>query len=221
MNAIARPAPARPALGRPKDPAKRAAVLAAATQLFATHGFDGASMEQIAQLAGVSKLTVYSHFGDKEGLLTAVVEAHCEREMPLELFDPSPEMPLRPRLLQIALAFSAMVNDADTIAAQRMLSAPQAQPPALVRRYWSAGPMRIQNGLAELLQRRVEAGELAIDDPTQAASHFFALLKGEPYARAMIGHPDLPDADALERHAHSVVDLFLAAFTPAAKRGGQ
>ena len=61
------PRPA-PGPGRPKDLAKRAAILDAAVRMFTRHGFEGASMDQIAAEAAVSKLTVYSHFGDKETL---------------------------------------------------------------------------------------------------------------------------------------------------------
>ena len=57
--------------GRPKDLEKRAAILQAAKQLFTTQGFDGTSMDAIAGLAGVSKLTVYSHYRDKERLFVA------------------------------------------------------------------------------------------------------------------------------------------------------
>ena len=60
------PRPAGP--GRPKDLGKRAAILDAAKRLFLVQGFTGVSMDQIAAEAGVSKLTVYSHFGDKESL---------------------------------------------------------------------------------------------------------------------------------------------------------
>ena len=61
--------------GRPKDLGKRDAILDAAKRLFATHGFDGTSMDAIAKTAEVSKLTVYSHFGDKESLFREVVAA--------------------------------------------------------------------------------------------------------------------------------------------------
>ncbi|HOZ25340.1 MAG TPA: helix-turn-helix domain-containing protein, partial [Thermomonas sp.] len=74
--ADATPKPAGP--GRPKDPGKRAAILDAAKRMFVAHGFDGVSMDQIASEAGVSKLTVYSHFGDKESLFAEAVRAHCE-----------------------------------------------------------------------------------------------------------------------------------------------
>ena len=204
----------RPPLGRPKDPAKRAAVLDAAMRLFSEQGFDAVSMDQIAQSAGVSKLTVYSHFGDKEGLLSAVVRSYCEQEMPLELFEPSPEVRLRPRLLAIAQAFYAMISCPQAIAGHRMLCAPNAMTPHLAQLIWQAGPERIQRGLSEMLQRRVDAGELAIEDTDLAAAHFFALLKGEPHARLMIGFAADMDEAATTRHVSGVVDLFLRATRP-------
>src|SRR3546814_6941872 len=94
-------APARPASpGRPKDLAKGAAILDAAKRMFTEHGFDRTSMDQIASEAGVSKLTVYSHFGDKEALFAAAVKSHCETRLPDALFEPSPDTPLRERLLR-------------------------------------------------------------------------------------------------------------------------
>ena len=55
----------------------RAAVLAAATRLFAQHGAAAVSMDAIAACAGVGKPTIYRHFGDRAGLAHAVFE---ERE---------------------------------------------------------------------------------------------------------------------------------------------
>ena len=53
-------------VGRPKDLAKRQMILEAAKSLFLKQGFHGSTMNQIAQEAGVTKLTVYNHFQDKE-----------------------------------------------------------------------------------------------------------------------------------------------------------
>ncbi len=213
---MSRPAPvttaSRNAPGRPKDPAKRAAVLEAAKQLFAAHGFEGVSMDQIAQQAGVSKLTLYSHFGDKEGLLSAAVRAHCEQEMPVALLQPAPGTPLREHLIGIGRAFHALANSPTAIAGHRMLTAPSALSPQLAARFWDDGPARIQEGLAALLKQRVDAGELLIEDTTLAASHLCALLKGEAHARLMLGHPEpLDDAEA-ERQMESAIDLFLRAY---------
>jgi AcrR family transcriptional regulator len=42
--------------------------------LFANKGFDGTTVEEIADRAGVSKPVVYEHFGGKEGLYAVVVD---------------------------------------------------------------------------------------------------------------------------------------------------
>ena len=72
--------------GRPKDPAKRKAILEAAETLFLRNGYDGSSMDAIAAEAGVSKLTVYSHFTDKETLFAFAVKSKCEQQIPELLF---------------------------------------------------------------------------------------------------------------------------------------
>jgi len=54
--------------------AKTKAILAGAMQEFLAHGYAAASMDKIAKAAQVSKATVYSHFGDKEKLFSAVIQ---------------------------------------------------------------------------------------------------------------------------------------------------
>jgi len=56
-------------------PAKRRAIMDAAAQAFLREGYTRASVDAIAAAAGVSKQTVYNHFGDKERLLVAVTAA--------------------------------------------------------------------------------------------------------------------------------------------------
>ena len=53
---------------------KAEAILTGGMQEFLAHGYAGTSMDRIATVAGVSKATVYSHFQDKEGLFTALIE---------------------------------------------------------------------------------------------------------------------------------------------------
>ncbi|HZX78148.1 TetR/AcrR family transcriptional regulator [Lysobacter sp.] len=197
--------------GRPKDLGKRAAILEAAKRMFTQHGLDGVSMDQIAAEAGVSKLTVYSHFGDKEALFVAAVESHCDLSLPSSLFEPSPETPLRERLLEIAHAFYSMVTAPEAVAGHRMLCSPQMAASSLPRRFWEAGPMRVQGDFAALLERRIAAGELDIPDVPRAAGQFFALLKGEPHACMVFGGPG-PAAAEIEAHLAAAVDLFLRAY---------
>jgi AcrR family transcriptional regulator len=59
---------------RQLSPEKAAAILAGGMQEFLTRGYAATSMDRVAAAAGVSKATVYSHFQDKEGLFTALIE---------------------------------------------------------------------------------------------------------------------------------------------------
>jgi len=197
--------------GRPKDMGKRAAILEAAKRMFTQHGFDGASMDQIAAEAGVSKLTVYSHFGDKDALFLAAVESHCDLSLPSSLFEPSPETPLRDRLMEIAIAFYSMVTAPEAVAGHRMLCSPQMSNSGLPKLFWEAGPMRVQSDFAALLERRIAVGELEIPDVARAAGQFFSLLKGEPHACLVFGGPG-PGEEEIQVHLAAAVDLFLRAY---------
>ncbi len=198
--------------GRPKDLAKRAAILDAAKRMFTQHGFEGASMDQIATEAGVSKLTVYSHFGDKDSLFVAAVRAYCEQQLPSSLFQTEePGMPLRERLLAIARAFYAMISNPEAVAGHRVLCSPQLSESPLPRMFWEAGPQRVQDEFGALLRRRVAAGELEIPDVPRASAQFFALLKGEPHAQLVFGCDGLCQHD-VESHLAASVDLFLRGY---------
>lgn len=52
----------------------REVLLDAGTELFAQHGFDGATVEMIAHRAGVNRALISYHFGGKEGLYDAILE---------------------------------------------------------------------------------------------------------------------------------------------------
>lgn len=204
------PKPAAP--GRPKDPEKRAAILEAARRLFISLGYERVSMDQIASEAGVSKLTVYSHFGDKESLFGDAVRAHCETGMPTSLFEEDARAPLRQRLEVIGRAFFAMVMAPEAVAGHRILCSPQVTASALPAVFWKSGPQRVQQAFAAVLERRIKAGELEIDDPRRASAFFFTLLKGEPHAQAVFGYCCNGRADSPDEHIAAVVEMFLRAY---------
>lgn len=59
----------------------RERILAAAHELWVTERYDGITMEQVADTAGVSRQTVYRHFGSKQELVLAAAEwAHLHEE---------------------------------------------------------------------------------------------------------------------------------------------
>ncbi|WP_345294314.1 TetR/AcrR family transcriptional regulator [Luteimonas vadosa] len=203
--------PASP--GRPKDMAKRAAILAAAQDMFTAQGFAGASMDQIAAAAGVSKLTVYSHFGDKDTLFLEAVRAVCEAQMPPALFIGECTGPLRVQLTGIASAFFKLITSDQALSMHRMMLT-RASDRHVRELFWTAGPARVQAAFAQFLQARVERGELRVPDIDRAAAQFFSLLKGELHTRMASGLcVDPPQAD-IDAHIAATVDLFLRAHAP-------
>ncbi|HSX64053.1 MAG TPA: TetR/AcrR family transcriptional regulator [Pseudoxanthomonas sp.] len=197
--------------GRPKDLGKRAAILDAAKRLFARDGFARVSMDQIAAEAGVSKLTVYSHFGDKEALFTAAVRAKCEEMLPDDLFRLELKGPLRDQLKMIAHAFFALISSEEAISTQRMMLTDNIDD-NLKRVFWEAGPQRTHDAFGSLLQARVDRGELDIPDVPLAAEQFFTLLKGEMHSRMMCGLCQRPIRGDTNAHIDATVDMFLRAY---------
>jgi TetR/AcrR family transcriptional repressor of mexJK operon len=200
--------------GRPKDLEKRAAILQAAKRLFTTQGFDGTSMDAIAAAAGVSKLTVYSHYQDKERLFVAAVECVCQEQLPAEIFSADLKGPIRKQLVTIAQAFFALIMSEEALAVHRTIVANAQQSPKLGQLFWEAGPRRTQQAFEAFLKDEVAAGKLDIADTRRAAMQFFCLLKGECHARREFGCGEAMTQREIDDHLNATVDLFLRAYSP-------
>jgi AcrR family transcriptional regulator len=76
----------------------RSALLDAAARVYAHHGIDGATLDQVAEEAGYTKGAVYAHFGSKDNLLLALVEEYVAQEVAeqVALFDRSEQTWRRP-----------------------------------------------------------------------------------------------------------------------------
>ncbi|MDR6951098.1 AcrR family transcriptional regulator [Ancylobacter sp. 3268] len=73
MTDAANPPTKRPPRPRPDAEARRRAILDAALEVFAEHGFTGARMEDVARRAGIAKGTLYLYFKDKTALFEGLV----------------------------------------------------------------------------------------------------------------------------------------------------
>lgn len=198
--------------GRPKDLAKRQAILDAAKNLFLRNGYDGSSMDAIATEAGVSKLTVYNHFTDKETLFSAAIEAKCAEQLPELLFELPENVPLETQLLDIARGFLALANSRESVEMHRMMINLASQGSKLSQRFYEAGPKRVQDEMEVLLHKAAQRGLLHLEDPHLAADHFFSLLKGGAHFRLLIGCGEPLQGDAAERYVQDSVQLFLRAY---------
>jgi TetR/AcrR family transcriptional repressor of mexJK operon len=198
--------------GRPKDLAKRKAILEAAKTLFLSNGYDGSSMDAIAAEAGVSKLTVYSHFTDKERLFAEAVKSKCEEQLPEFLFELNDNEPVEQVLLHIGRGFSELINSRESVALHRVMVSLAAQGSTLSQVFYEAGPQRVLHGMAELLRQADQAGKLRVADPLSAADQFFCLIKGGVNFRQLIGCGEALQGAEAEAYVRDAVAVFLRAF---------
>lgn len=195
--------------GRSADLRKRREIVAAARQAFFDHGYASASIEAIAAAAGVSKVTVYNHFGDKRALFAAAVEDECENIRGHLLFDDTGES-IRERLIDFGDSMIEFLSRPEMIRFEQRMAADIEHEPELGRCFLDAGPHRMLRALAGLLERERERGTLRLDDPMQAAEHLAAMCKGlADMERRFTGHSD---PDEAKRRVRSAVDLFLAGY---------
>ena len=201
--------------GRPKDLEKKAAILDAAKKLFPLRGFEGVSMEAIAAEAGVSKLTVYNHFTDKETLFSAAVKQRCEELLPHEVFEVDvSSRPIAELLGAIGRAFHALVTSDEAVQLQRILAARAMTDTRLAQLFYEAGPKRTLTDMDDFLRRANAAKVLDVPDTARAAAHFCCLIKGEQHLRMMVGCCEGLSARECRAHIDSVVDMFLRAYAP-------
>ena len=198
--------------GRPKDLAKREAILEAAKSLFLSLGYANTSMDAVAAAAGVSKLTVYSHFTDKQTLFGMAVMATCQNQLPDLMFEYPEGVAVEEVLLNIARGFQALISSDEAVKLSRLIIALGSQDPGFGQYFYEAGPKRVLAGMEGLLRDVDQRGLLRIEQPLQAAEHFFCLVKGAPDYRLLIGYAPPLQGDAAEAHVREAVGVFARAY---------
>jgi TetR/AcrR family transcriptional repressor of mexJK operon len=191
---------------------KRRAIIAAASELFLTEGYGQVSMDRIAQSAGVSKQTVYSHFQGKEALFEALVTERCDEMLTMV---PEPKDRARPvdeALRELGWKFLNLVLASDALALYRTVLAESVRFPELGQAFYNAGPRRAHVRLANWLQKESENGRLDIDDPVVAAEQFFGMVKGDLYNQGLLCTVSEYDIDRARLSIDRAVDVFLKAY---------
>jgi TetR/AcrR family transcriptional repressor of mexJK operon len=198
-------------------PAKRAAVMAAAQRVFASDGFGGASIDKIAAEAGVSKQTVYNHFGDKRRLFLAMIDEARARVDAQSVVDESllrTPAELERDLYLLGREILRVVLEPRLSALRRLMIAEIARHPELSEPCESVGRTtgpRVVEWLTLRLATLAVQGVLTMSNPEEAASQFVALLSFPGQQLSNYGANPLAEeqVDALSR---SATDMFLRAY---------
>ncbi|WP_181706626.1 TetR/AcrR family transcriptional regulator [Chthonobacter rhizosphaerae] len=195
-----------PKTGR-RGEAKRDAILKAAQRCFLEDGF-AVSVDRIAAEADVSKQTIYSHFGSKEGLYRAMA---LSTKWPVHEAL-SADAPLRDVLVRFGSALLDKITAPETIRLHRLLIGQAGQFPDLALVHHEIGPQRSVALLADHLRPHVEAGRLSAESADVAADHYVGLLLGTTRQRLLFGASPTPTAEDNRRAAERAADVFLKAY---------
>ena len=186
-------------------------IIHAATELFLQQGFRDTSLDDVAAAAGVTKPTVYSHFGSKAGLLQRIAEAHATARAASVAAALRHTGDPRTDLMTFGEIFSQRVLSDDARSWHRLSLQESAAHPEIGTTLFAAGPARVIQALKTYIKGETMAGRLTCSDPDVAAEQFLGLLIGVNPIRMMAGQP-LPSKAKLRRNCRAAVDTFLAAF---------
>jgi AcrR family transcriptional regulator len=156
----------------PRYRAKAAQILSGALPEFLERGYAGATMDRVAQIAGVSKQTLYSYYADKEGLFAALVKQIAEEKyrmvwaMPLQ---GKPEKVLR----ELAYRLLSEAEDEDYVNFIRMMMAESGKRPELAQVFIVNCAKPAIDNLTRYLS---ECPELKVKDPEATARIFIGSL---------------------------------------------
>ncbi|RFB78306.1 TetR/AcrR family transcriptional regulator [Methylovirgula sp. 4M-Z18] len=196
-----------------EDNAKRRQVLAGARAVFLREGFDGASMNEIAREAGVSKGTLYVYFSSKENLFAQLVReerlGQSERVFMLNEDDHDVAAVLQ----RLGVSFVEHASQPSSLALVRMVIATAAKFPEIGIAFYETGPAFGVARLSRYLAKQAEADFLDLPDAERAAAQFLDLCMGGCIKRQLFATGSQPDMEVVRTHVGHAVDFFMRAYS--------
>jgi AcrR family transcriptional regulator len=193
------------------DLAKTEAILDAAAEVFGDGGLSS-SMEEIARRAGVSKQTIYNHYGSKAELVRAIVDRRVEEIIGPLLAPRAAEHPEEALAAFGKVMMEAVLKSRGT-AMLRMIVESSADQPDLARAFFEAGPVTSRRRLADFLRRETAAGRMAVDDPGLAAEFFAGMVIGAHQIAGLLGLKREIGAEEIDRVSTEAAARFMRAYS--------
>lgn len=195
---------------------KSEAVLQSARALFLEKGFDGTTVDDIAEGAHVSKATVYSNFSDKAAVLAALLDRVAIESAAIlagvvaRLDEPGD---VEDRLVHTATALARGVLRPEVLQLRRLAISESARFPTEVAAYFARGPGSSLLLLASGFRSLHEQGLLTVPEPDLAAAVYAYAAIGPLQDRALLTG-SLPASEEIQHYAGGAAQMFYAAHRP-------
>ncbi len=187
-------------------------VLSGARDVFLGEGFEGASVDDIARAAGVSKATLYSYFPDKRLLFLEVARVECSQHAKTAMARIESTQPAAEVLQDAADRMVAFYTSDIGLRMFRIFVAESDRFPDIGRAFYRSGPNMVRGHMVEYLKAAVGRGELKIDDFELASDQFHELCRADLFARAIFNVTDEFTQAERDRVTRGAVATFLARY---------
>ena len=194
---------------------KRKAIIKASISMFTEQGFEGAKMDDIAERAGVSKQTIYSHFGSKEKLFEGITEQLCSDyaqlfETNAEQYENDPKEGLKRTMCHIM----PEICSEDKLSICRLIYASTPRCSKLGEIHLSL-VKEYRQQFAAYFQKLSDRGVLMpLDNPDKVAQDFMSLCKSSVFFDSLCSTTPLFTDEELRACAERGVDVFFRAYAP-------
>lgn len=184
---------------------KRKIILDAAIQIFSQYGFDASSMDKIAETAGVSKITIYKHFQNKEILFQEIVSDFLKQSSQKKPIGYSSERPISDQLKDFIQAELYWIYNPVERGLSRLLASVYLFKIDFVLKTMEKHPFH--SDFINWLNKAQEDGKLEFQSPRLAAQIFYGMIEGCITWNALLTDgASLADLDLL---LNEIIDVFL------------
>lgn len=194
------------------DVAKTEAILDAAVEVIGERGLS-APMEAIARRAGVSKQTVYNHYGSKAELMRALMQRRVE-SITASLREPGAVDNPTETLEAYARSVLETVITSKSYSMMRVIILGSGEMPEIAQEVYEAGPRNARRQLAAFLKTETELGRMKVEDFDQAAEFFSGMVMGHSQLRSLLRLPSEKTAEQYGRLAREAAERFMRAYAP-------
>jgi AcrR family transcriptional regulator len=184
-----------------------------AASMFMERGFEGTSIDAVAEAASIGKATLYARYKDKSELFAAIPQRQIDRWLAM---NETGEQAMTGRIEDVLLARArrtvAVALTPEAIAINRIVMAEATRFPNLAKLVHEQGWQRSNAAVAAVLDGFAKNGQIEVEDTNVAADLFLSLVIGRQTRLAMLGIET--DPAQIDQRVQAAVKLFLNGVRP-------
>lgn len=195
--------------GRPKDLEKRAKILQAAKSIFLKMGYHATNMNQIAKEAGVTKLTVYNHFQDKNNLFMCAIEESCEESIRTKQFQLTADSDFKQALVLMCQRALSIIYLPEALKLDCLLFELAAEQSPLTRQFFDASHTRMCHVWCDFFEQAISFKFIQADEPIKQTELIISLMLGIRHQQVLLGLAPVPTTDEIDQMIEHAIEIFL------------